>query len=88
MKPQRSFVLKQFAHHVGKLKSLVGDAAERLQLPIEEVMKMSLVEIDALLKNTERELEQANEQIEQQIEGLDWDVDVDEDGPFICIAEK
>ena len=73
---------------MGKLKSLVGDAAERLQLPIEEVMKMSLVEIDALLKNTERELEQANEQIEQQIEGLDWDVDVDEDGPFICIAEK
>ena len=73
---------------MGKLKSLVGDAAERLQLPIEEVMKMSLVEIDALLKGKERELEQANAQIEQQIEELGCDVDVDEDGPFICLAGK
>ena len=73
---------------MGKLKSLVGDAAERLQLPIEEVMKMSLVEIDALLEGKERKLEQANAQIEQQIEELGWDVDVDEDGPFICLAGK
>ena len=73
---------------MGKLKSLVGDAAERLQLPIAEVMKMSLVEIDALLEGKERELEQANAQIEQQIEELGWDVDVDEDGPFICLAGK
>ncbi len=73
---------------MGKLKSLVGDAAERLQLPIEEVMKMSLVEINALLEGKERELEQANAQIEQQIEELGWDVDVDEDGPFICLAGK
>ena len=73
---------------MGKLKSLVGDAAERLQLPVQEVMKMSLVEIDALLEGKERELEQANAQIEQQIEELGWDVDCDEDGPFICIASK
>ena len=73
---------------MGKLKSLVWDAAERLQLPVQEVMKMSLVEIDALLEGKERELEQANAQLEQQIEELGWDVDCDEDGPFICIASK
>lgn len=73
---------------MGKLKALVGDAAERLQLSVEEVMKMSLVEIDALLEGKERELEQANADIQEQINELDWDVDVDEDGPFICIAEE
>ena len=50
-----------------------------------------------------KELEQAELEIEEQIEEVDrqikekeqditaqmgWDVDVDEDGPFICIAEK
>ena len=84
----KSFALKQFAHHVGKLKALVGDAAERLQLSVEEVMKMSLVEIDALLEGKERELEQSNADIQEQINELGWDVDVDEDGPFICIAEE
>jgi len=81
---------------VGKLKALVGDAAERLQLSLEEVMSMSLVELDTLLNEQIKGLEQAESEIDKQIEEkeqeitaqMGWDVDVDEDGPFICIAEK
>lgn len=71
---------------MGKLKAVVGDAAERLQLSLEEVMSMSLVELNTLLEQQVKELEQAESEIDKQIE--EWDVDVDEDGPFICIAEK
>lgn len=81
---------------MGKLKALVGDAAERLQLSLEEVMSMSLVELDTLLNEQIKGLEQAESEIDKQIEEkeqeitaqMGWDVDVDEDGPFICIAEK
>jgi len=31
-------------------------------------------------------LEQANAEIEQTIEKQEWDVDCDENGPFICIS--
>ena len=71
---------------MGKLKALVGDAAERLQLSLEEVMSMSLVELNTLLEEQVKGLEQAESEIDKQIQ--EWDVDVDEDGPFICIAEK
>jgi|TARA_Y100000592_G_C5206253_1_gene192875 hypothetical protein len=80
---------------VGKLKKLLADAAECLQVPIEEVMEMSLVEINTLLEEKNKKLEQAELEIEAQIKveedrlmQLGWDVDVDEDGPFICIAES
>lgn len=80
---------------MGKLKKLLADAAECLQVPIEEVMEMSLVEINTLLEENNKKLEQAELEIEAQIKveedrlmQLGWDVDVDEDGPFICIAES
>ncbi len=80
---------------MGKLKKLLADAAECLQVPIEEVMEMSLVEINTLLEEKNKKLEQAELEIEAQIKveedrlmQLGWDVDVDEDGPFICIAES
>lgn len=80
---------------MGKLKKLLADAAECLQVPIEEVMEMSLVEINTLLEEKNKKLEQAELEIEAQIKveedrlmKLGWDVDVDEDGPFICIAES
>ena len=71
---------------MGKLKALLADASECLQVPIEEVMEMSLVELNTLLEEKVKGLEQAESEIDKQIE--EWDVDVDEDGPFICIAEK
>lgn len=49
---------------------------------------MSLVELDALLEQKESQLKQATDEIEQKIDELGWDVDVDEDGPFICIMEE
>ena len=64
---------------------------------------MSLVELNTLLEQRIKGLEQAESEIDKQIEEVDkqikekeqeisaqmgWDVDVDEDGPFICIAEK
>ena len=61
---------------------------ERLQLSFEEVTKLSLVELDALLEQREQELQQATTDIENKIDEQGWDVDVDEDGPFICIAEN
>lgn len=80
---------------MGSLKKLLADAAECLQVPIEEVMEMSLVEINTLLEEKNKKLEQAELEIEAQIKveedrlmQLGWDVDVDEDGPFICIAES
>ena len=88
---------------MGKLKKLLADAAECLQVPIEEVMEMSLVELNTLLEEKVNRLEQAESEIEAQIKEVDkkieekeqeilaqtgWDVDVDEDGPFICIAES
>ncbi len=73
---------------MGKVKAIVGDACERLQLSLEEVMEMSLVELDALLEQKESQLKQATDEIEQKIDELGWDVDVDEDGPFICIMEE
>lgn len=73
---------------MGRLKSYVVDAMERLQLSFEEVTKLSLVELDALLEQREQELQQATTDIENKIDEQGWDVDVDEDGPFICIAEN
>tara|TARA_B100001939_G_C16803028_1_gene556522 strand:+ start:166 stop:387 length:222 start_codon:yes stop_codon:yes gene_type:complete len=73
---------------VGRLKSYVVDAMERLQLSFEEVTKLSLVELDALLEQREQELQQATTDINNKIDEQGWDVDVDEDGPFICIAEN
>ena len=73
---------------MGRLKSYVVDAMERLQLSFEEVTKLSLVELDALLEQREQELQQATTDIENKIDEQEWDVDVDEDGPFICIAEN
>ncbi len=73
---------------MGRLKSYVVDAMERLQLSFEEVTKLSLVELDALLEQREQELQQATTDINNKIDEQGWDVDVDEDGPFICIAEN
>ena len=50
---------------------------------------MSIVELDNALAQKEEQLAQATDNIEQRINRLEqdgWDVDVDEDGPFICIA--
>ena len=58
-----------------------------LQMSHEEVESMSLSEIDALLKNHEHSLEKAVDEIKEQVE-QEWDVDVDENGPFVCLANK
>jgi len=71
---------------MGRVKKYVEDAMERLGLDIDEVTTMSIKELDALLSQREQDLKIANADIRKQMDENGWDVDVDEDGPFICIA--
>ena len=72
---------------MGQVKAYLADALERLQMSYDEVQGMSLVELDELLEQRERSLKLAKAEIEEQIkQAQEWDVDCDENGPFICIA--
>tara|TARA_E500000305_G_C3959054_1_gene206102 strand:- start:568 stop:792 length:225 start_codon:yes stop_codon:yes gene_type:complete len=73
---------------MGKVKKYVEDAMERLGLDINEVTTMSIKELDTLLEQREQQLKIANADIRKQMDEKGWDVDVDENGPFICIASK
>ena len=73
---------------VGRVKKYVEHAMESLGLDIDEVTTMSIQELDALLEQKEQQLRMANADIRKQIDEQGWDVDVDEDGPFICIASQ
>ncbi len=72
---------------MGQVKAYLADALERLQMSYDEVSGMSLVELNELLEQRENSLKLAKAEIEEQIkQEQEWDVDVDENGPFICIA--
>ncbi len=74
---------------MGKVKGYVSDICDNLGISFDEVCNMSIVELDNALAQKEEQLAQATDNIEQRIDRLEqdgWDVDVDEDGPFICIA--
>ena len=61
-----------------------------------EASKRRIVEISNKIRRLQRNISGDTSQVdrgllrgvEQQIEELGWDVDVDEDGPFICLAGK
>jgi len=78
---------------VGKVKSQwLEHLSEVLQLSEVELSKYSLTELDNMLKEHERELEEQVQQTDDYIDQLaqqdGWDVDVDEDGRiFIVNAE-
>ena len=78
---------------MGKVKSQwLEHLSEVLQLSEVELSKYSLTELDNMLKEHERELEEQVQQTDDYIDQLaqqdGWDVDVDEDGHiFIVNAE-
>ena len=72
---------------MGKVKRYLEHVLDVLQITHEEVESMSLSEIDAMLTNHEHSLEKAVSDVKEQIE-QEWDVDVDENGPFICLINK
>jgi len=73
---------------MGNVKRYLEHVIDVLQVSHEEVEGMSLSEIDAMLENHEHSLEKAVDDIEEQLEQDLWDVDVDENGPFLCSIKK
>jgi len=73
---------------MGQVKGYLEDALERLQMSWDEVQGMSLVELNELLEQRERSLEQAKADIQNKLDEQEWDVDVDENGPFIYAVTK
>ena len=73
---------------MGQVKGYLEDALERLQMSWDEVQGMSLVELNELLEQRERSLEQAKADIQKKLDEQEWDVDVDENGPFIYAVTK
>ena len=73
---------------MGQVKGYLEDALERLQMSWDEVQGMSLVELTELLEQRERSLEQAKADIQNKLDEQEWDVDVDENGPFIYAVTK
>ena len=77
---------------MGKVKSQwLEHLSEVLQLSEQELMKYTLKELDMMLAEYEHSLEQKLKESDDYIEQLaiaeGWDVDVDEDGPFIVSIE-
>ena len=73
---------------MGQVKGYLEDALERLQMSWDEVQGMSLVELNELLEQRERSLEQAKADIQNKLDEQEWDVDVYENGPFIYAVTK
>ena len=73
---------------MGQVKGYLEDALERLQMSWDEVQGMSLVELNELLEQRERSLEQAKADIQNKLDEQEWDVVVDENGPFIYAVTK
>jgi DNA-binding transcriptional MerR regulator len=73
---------------MGNVKRYLEHVIDVLQVSHEEVEGMSLSEIDTMLKNHEHSLEKAVDDIEEQLEQDLWDVDIDENGPFLCSIKK
>jgi len=79
---------------VGAVKGVVGYACELLNLTLEEAMDMTIQELTDAIAQTEKSIEEViDAQIDAQMstdvhsQSSDWDVDVDEDSPFICLAD-
>ena len=75
---------------MGAVKGVVGYACELLNLTLEEAMDMSIQELTDAIDQTEKSIEevidaQMSTDVHSQSSG--WDVDVDEDGPYICLAD-
>ena len=75
---------------MGAVKGVVGYACELLNLTLEEAMDMTIQELTDAIDQTEKSIEEVNDaqmstDVHSQSSG--WDVDVDEDGPYICLAD-
>lgn len=69
---------------MGAMKKIASHAMEILGLSLEEVTSMSLKEISDALENRESKLEDALNQIDALAMKMEkYDIDVDENGPFI-----
>lgn len=69
---------------MGAMKKIASHAMEILGLSLEEVLSMSLKEISDALENHESKLEDALNQIDALAMKMEkYDIDVDENGPFI-----
>jgi hypothetical protein len=72
---------------MGAIKGVVGDACELLHLTVEEAMKMTISQLLKAIETAERDIDKiVDNQIDTDREE-GWDVDVDENGPFI-ITDK
>jgi len=73
---------------VGKVKSQwLEHLSEVLQLSEQELMKFTLKELDMMLAEYEQALVNKLKETDDYINAQGWDVDVDEDGPFIVSTE-
>ena len=68
---------------MGAVKGVVTYACDILDISLNEAMEMTIQELQSAIRVAEDKLDEHNSQ-----QSNDWDVDVDENGPFICIAEK
>lgn len=73
---------------MGAMKKIASHAMEVLGLSLEEVLSMSLKEISDALENHESKIEDALYAVDAlSIKMEKYDVDVDENGPFLVISK-
>lgn len=63
---------------MGAVKGVVTYACDILDISIKEAMGMTIQELQSAIRVAEDKLDELNSK-----QSNDWDVDVDEDGPFI-----
>lgn len=67
---------------MGAVKGVVTYACDILDISIKEAMEMTIQELQSAIRVAEDKLDELNSK-----ESNDWDVDVDENGPFICSSK-
>lgn len=72
---------------MGAVKGVVGYACELLNLTLEEAMDMTIQELQDAIEQAETGIEEVIEMRIQMEREQGFDVDVDENGPFICLAD-
>lgn len=73
---------------MGKMKGAYLDyACNLLGISHKLISTLSVIEIEERLKSLEEQLIEKEEELEKEIDEAYYDVDVDEDRPFITIDE-
>jgi hypothetical protein len=72
---------------MGAVKGVVTYACELLDMSLEEALELTIQELTDRIEQTESAIVKAQELQELASCSQEWDVDCDENGPFICIAE-